>query len=186
MPSHARKRPARTRRFSSGCRLRARLKRARREAARATRPSTPATGTDPQRDWSSVRPEMYRDATTPAGIASTPSAPKKTATRAAALLLLIRPPCGSRTDRPADHAGDRDQRQHVRQCREERPPLVAVGVGQPVGERAREPEEERCAPRRERPPLAEDERGEADEALPVRHALVERVHEAERDVCAAH
>src|SRR5256885_2203356 len=103
-------------------------------------------------------------ATTPAGFASTASAPKNPAARAAGLLLDIRPSGGGRPDRAPDHAGDGDERQDVRERLEERAPLVAVRGRQPVGERAREAEEQRGAPRVERLPLAEDERGEADEA----------------------
>ena len=47
-------------------------------------------------------------------------------------------------------------------------------VGQPVRERAREAEEQRRAEGAERPPVAEDQRGERDEAAPGGHVLVER------------
>src|SRR4051794_27922073 len=122
----------------------------------------------------------------PAGITSTASRPKTPATRPAPLLLDIWAAGGRRADGAADDAGDRDQRQDVRQGLEERPPLVAVRGREPVGERAREAEEERRHVRREWPPLAEDECSEADEPGAGRHVLVERVHEAEREVRAAH
>src|SRR5689334_2126865 len=96
-------------------------------------------------------------ATTAAGIASTASRPANEPTRAVVLLLDIRPACSRRADRAADHSSDRDQRQRVGQRLEERAPLVPVGVRQPVGERAREAEEQRGAVGRERTPLAEDE-----------------------------
>src|SRR2546423_4036738 len=131
-------------------------------------------------------PFAYWATSTSTGIASTASSPKNTAALPARLLLDIRTAGSRRADRAADHAGDRDQREQVRQRLEERAPLIAVRRRQPVGERARESEQQRRAPRRERAPLAEDERGEADEAGARGHLLVEGVHEADREIGAAH
>src|SRR4051812_40880895 len=131
-------------------------------------------------------PFAYWATSTSTGIASIASSPKHTAARAARLLLDIRTAGGRGADRAPDHAGDRDQREHVRQRLEERPPLVAVRRRQPVGERTREAEEQRRTPGREWTPLAEDERSQADEAGTRGHLLVEGVHEADREVGAAH
>src|SRR3954453_18468438 len=162
--------------------LRARTNLARREAPSAISASPAATGTATYSDWSSLTPFRYCERAMATGIASTANSPKKTATRAAPRLLLdIRSAGGGRPDRAPDHAGDGDQRQQVRQCLEERAPLVAVGGRQAVGERAREPEEQGGRVRREGPPFAEHERGEPDEAGACRHVLVERVHEAHRE-----
>src|SRR5581483_7027521 len=148
-------------------------------------PSAAATGTATYSARMSLTPARNWAAATPAGMARTASTPKRIATRAARLLPLIRPARCRRSDGTSDHSRDRDQRQQVRERLEQRPPLLPVGRGQPDRERAREPEEERRAEGRERPPLAEDERGKADEAVPLRHVLVERVVEARREVRAA-
>src|SRR5438034_514259 len=58
--------------------------------------------------------------TTPAGTASVDSAPRTAARRAAALLLDVRATNGGGRNGTADHAGDGDQRQHVRESLEQR------------------------------------------------------------------
>src|SRR3954454_17493418 len=166
--------------------VRAALRRSRRAAYRPSSPSTAAAATTTYRVSSRRSCELSCAAATPAGIARTASAPRATAARAAPLLLLIRPARGRRPDRAADHPGHRDDRQHIRQGVEQCAPLVAVGVRQAVGQRAREAEEQRGAPGRERPPLPEHEGGQPDEAGAARHVLIERVDEPERQVRAAH
>src|SRR5215211_9083856 len=82
------------------------------------------------------------------------------------LLLLVRPADRGRRDRAADHARDGDQGEHVRKRREERAvagPIFHVLESGRHG--AREPEQERCTEHAERPPLAEDQSGECDEAF---------------------
>src|SRR5437660_12902567 len=100
--------------------------------------------------------------------ASTPATSAATARglRARGRLLLLRVRASNRGggNRAADHSGDRDQRQHVRQGLEERSGRLAVGVRQPQGERAREAEQQRRAEGAERAPVSEDQRGERDEA----------------------
>jgi len=96
-------------------------------------------------------------------------------------LLLVRAPDRCRRDRAADHAGDCDQREQVRERREERAVRrPGIDVLELRSESAREAEEE-CGPEGgERPPVAEDQRGEGDEPAPGRHVLRERVDEADR------
>ena len=85
--------------------------------------------------------------------------------------------------RAPDDAGDRDQRQCVREPLEQRPPLRAVGR-QPVGDRAREAEEHRGAPRAEGRQFPK-----MSAARPIKpadgHLLAEGVDEADREVRAA-
>src|SRR5207245_2046527 len=81
-----------------------------------------------------------------AGIASTASVPKMIAAMRAGLLLDIRTAVGGRGHRPPDHAGDRDERENVREGLEERAGAqerggrVDVRGGNREGERGREPE----------------------------------------------
>src|SRR4051812_40684141 len=122
------------------------------------------------------------------------SSPKTTESRArsfltrAALLLDVWTANGGGRDRPADHAGDRDQGQHVGQGVEDDRYRAALGevVGQSIAERAREAEKQTGRKGAERPPLAEDQGGECDEAPAPGDVLVERVHETERKIRAAH
>ena len=75
----------------------------------------------------------------------------------------------------ADHSGDGDQRQEVRERSEER---AVVGPGVHVLElrcqRAREAEQQRGAENAERPPVAENECREGDEPAARGHVLGER------------
>src|SRR2546430_15688993 len=116
-------------------------------------------------------PFAYWATSTSTGIASTASSPKNTAARPARLLLDIRTAGSRGADRAPDHAGDRDQREQVRQRLEQRAPLIAVRRRQPVRERAPESEEQRRAPRREPAPPADDARGQADEIRARGHLL---------------
>src|SRR5206468_4572593 len=86
--------------------------------------------------------------------------------RAPTLLLGVRASDGRGRNAAADHTGDCDQREHIREGVEEKrrcAALLEVG-GQPVSERAREPEEKAGGKRTERPPVAEDQRRDGDEA----------------------
>src|SRR3954447_1889630 len=116
------------------------------------------------------------------GSTRTPSSPRKDPTQAAALLLLVRTANRCGPDRAADHTGHRDHGQDVRERVEQRAGGGAVSVREPLGERAREAEQERRRRRSERPPLAEDQRGERDEAPADGHVLVEGADEADREV----
>src|SRR5436190_10429201 len=129
-------------------------------------------------------PVVWRERATAAGTAATPARPSRTASEARWLLLRIRASDGGGRDRAADHAGDSDQGEHVRQGLEEHRRRVGV-LGEPERERGRGAEEDRGGVRAERPPVAEDDRGEGNEAAAVRHPLVERADEADREVGAA-
>src|SRR5262249_39860339 len=103
------------------------------------------------------------------------------------LLLTVWTAIRSRRDRAADHAGDGDQRQDIRERLEEqrrRAALREIGR-QAVAERAREPEQQACGVGAERPPVAEDDRGDRDEPPPARQVLVEEADVADREVRAA-
>src|SRR5205823_5040754 len=123
-------------------------------------------------------------AATPAGIAATAKAPTTTPARAA-LLLDIRAAVGGGRRRAADHAGDGDQRQHVREDVEERRRRRRVDL-QPEGDGAREAEEQRRGERARGPPVAEDHRRQRDKAPAVGHVVDERpTSEAVREVDTA-
>src|SRR5204862_158395 len=64
-------------------------------------------------------PVVWRERATAAGTAATPARPSRTASEARWLLLRIRASDGGGRDRAADHAGDSDQGEHVRQGLEE-------------------------------------------------------------------
>src|SRR5437868_2153122 len=161
---------------SSVRRIRPRAPRAKRSAAI---PKRAATGIA-QTASSSLTPVVWREMRTATGTAAMARSPESTASDERWLLLRIRPSCGGGRDRPADHARDRDQGQGVRQRLEQH------GVRAPVRdrpeslrERAREAEQQRRTECAGGPPLAEDECSEGDEAAPLCHVLVERVHEAD-------
>src|SRR5207237_9254842 len=125
-------------------------------------PSRNASGTANAASSSSSRCDC-RATITAAGIVRTPATPSTTAAQALRLLLSIGPATRRGRNRPADHAGDRDQGQHVRKRLKEDgrvPPLLP----EPECERRREAEQQRGRERTERPPIAEDERRQADEA----------------------
>src|SRR5262245_24404245 len=93
-----------------------------------------------------------RVSTIPTGTAATEARPKTTAPQArtfAFLLLRVGTSIRGGRDRAADHAGDRNQRQHVRERLEQRRRAVRVR-GKPVRERRREAEQERGVERPER------------------------------------
>ena len=96
-------------------------------------------------------------------------------------------PIDAGRDRAADDTGDRDEREHVRQRVEEERRGAALREvrWKAVAERAREPEQKARSERPERPPVAEDERGEGDEAAAAGDVLVEEVHVSDREVRAA-
>src|SRR3954470_6360367 len=162
-----------------------RLRRARLERPTAKRPRTMEPHVAPVACRSVTRSSWRAAAKTATGSASPSSAhnnePRAASLRARALLLLVRASIGGWRDGAADHAGDRDQGQDVRQRLEERRVRVRprIGVRQPERQRRREAEQERSAERAERPPVAEDERREGDEAPARGHVLVERADEAD-------
>src|SRR5579862_5324181 len=120
----------------------------------AIKPSTKAMGTPASSACSSVTRCTSQDEATAAGSVATASTP--TVIPAAPRLLLdIGAAVGGRRDRTPDHAGNGDQRQDVGQGLEQDRGGARVGR-QPVRERGREAEQERRAPRAERPPVAED------------------------------
>src|SRR5215207_459419 len=101
------------------------------------------------------------------------------------LLLLVRPADRGRRDRAADHARDGDQRQHIGQSVEEercRAALLEV-LGQAIGERTREAEQQAGGEGAERAPVPEDQRRDRDEAPSSGHVLVEEA-EREREIRA--
>src|SRR5436309_11564317 len=161
-----------------------RFLRARRASPTAKSPST----SEPQVAavaWTSVtRPSCRATAKATTGSRSPSRAhskePRAASLRIRALLLLVRASIGGWRNGAADHACDRDQGQDVRQRLKERRVRVGprVGVRQPERQRRREAEQERRPEGAERPPVAEDQRGERDEAPARGHVLVERADEA--------
>src|SRR5690348_4554507 len=128
-------------------------------------------------------PAVWRARRIPPGTASVPTRPSSTAIEARWLLLRIGTADGGGRNRAADHTGHGDERQGVGQRLEENGVRAPVGDGaEALRERGREAEEERCSERAARPPLAEDEGGERDEAATLGHVLGEGVHEADREV----
>src|SRR4051794_35265592 len=126
----------------------------------------------------------YRATATATGIASTATRPNTTARDGRPLLLCVRAANSCGRDGAADHAGDRDEGQDVRQRLEEH----GRGVGvrrETEREGRRRAEENRGCVRAEGPPVAEDDRSERDEAASRRHVLAERADEADREVRAA-
>src|SRR5215475_14335842 len=103
------------------------------------------------------------------------------------LLPSVRTAIRSRRDRAADHARNGDQRQDIWERLEEqrrRTALREVGR-QAVAERAREPEQQAGGIGAERPPVAEDDRGNRDEAAAAGQVLVEEADVPDREVRAA-
>src|SRR5882757_7129908 len=92
--------------------------RAPREKRSAAIPQARATGIA---QTASIRrtPAVCRESTTATGTAATARSPRSTATEARWLLLRVRAANGGGRDRAADHAGDRDEGQHVGQCLED-------------------------------------------------------------------
>src|SRR5436189_2627062 len=179
MPTTARTRPSRMRpkppARSSELRIRPPAPRAKRRAAT---PQTAATGMA-QTASSSRTPTVWRESTTATGTAAAAASPSRSASEARWLLLRIRPPHRGRRDRAADHAGDGDEREHVRQRLEQHRRGVRID-GKAERERGRSAEEHRRGIGTERTPVAEDDGCERDEPTAVRHALVERADEADR------
>src|SRR4051812_18618122 len=150
-----------------------------RTKASAAIPQTAATGIA---QAASITPTPVVSCASPtaAGTASTATRPSSTPSDARWLLLDVRPSNGGGRYRAADHAGDRNQGQDVGERLEEHGRGVGVH-GEPERECRRRAEEDRSSVRTERPPVAEDHSGERDEAATVRHVLVERADEAERE-----
>src|SRR5829696_6699286 len=181
---HARNRAVRTVRPPVGNTRRSRWNRARRESAIASSESTNPTATAISSPSTRRTSSSRREAATPAGTARIASVPSRTA--ATADLFDVRAANGGRRDRPADDPRDGDQREHVRQGLEQQlVGLPRLDEPEPLGERAREAEEERRGEGADRSPAAEDERGERDEAAAGGHVLGERVVEPDRQERAA-
>src|SRR3954451_1414563 len=177
--AHARKRPVRTVRPPVGNTRRSRWNRARRASAIASsesrKPTTIAISSPSTRRTSSRR----RDAAIPAGTARIASVPSRTA--ATADLFDVRAANGGGRYRPADDPRDGDQREDVRQGLEQQlVGLPRLHLAEPLGERAREPEQKGGGEGAERAPATEDERRERDEPSAGRHVLGERVVEPDR------
>src|SRR4051794_28209245 len=184
MPATPRTRPSRMRPQPPACSSVQRIRPpAPRAKSRAAIPHAAATGTAHTASTSRT-PAVCRDTTTAAGTTTVATRPRTTASDARWLLLDVGAANSCRWDRAADHAGDGDQRQDVRKRLEEYRRRVGVR-GEAERERGRRAEEDRRRIRAERPPVPEDHGGERDEAAPVRHALVERAEEADREVGAA-
>src|SRR5262245_23357599 len=79
------------------------------------------------------------------------------------LLLAIGATNGGGWDRAADHAGDGDQREDVRESLEQRGDRRRVLLHR-TGERAREPEQETRSGSADGSPVSEDQGSERDEA----------------------
>src|SRR5919198_5549027 len=123
-----------------------------------TTPRTNATGTAYDASSRAKRCDCLAT-TTAAGMVRTPATPSTNPSQARRLLLSIGPATRRGRDRPADHAGDSDQGQHVRKRLDEAgrvPPRLAEAECQ----RGREPEQQRRCERAERTPVAEDQGGE--------------------------
>src|SRR6266516_2297284 len=120
----------------------------------ATSPSRKANGTAYAASSSPIR--LDRAATSiAAGSVRSARSPRKSATRARALLLDVGPATRCRRDRPADHAGDGDQGQDVRKCLEE-DCRVPPRIGEAARERGRAAEQQRGSERAEGPQVSED------------------------------
>ncbi len=96
-------------------------------------------------------------------------------------LLLVGDVLGRGRTYPAHEAGDREDRDQVRQHEQELGRHRRTDGGQQVPEVLREAEEQGCSERTVRVPLAEDHRGQCDEALPGGHLLAERETGAHRE-----
>src|SRR5438093_634493 len=164
-------------------RSQARLRRARLAIPTLRMPRRNASGTANDASRSTNRFDSRATATA-AGIVRTPAMPSTTAAQALRLLLSIGPATRRGRDRPADHAGDSDQGQHVRQRTEEHG-LARPRLLEPERQRVRESEQEGGRKSTERPPVPEDERRQADEAAAGGHVLVERADVTDRQVRAA-
>src|SRR3954471_3836544 len=123
-------------------------------------------------------PVDRRETSTATGSVSRPRSARINATHARALLLDVGAASGCRRGCTADHGGDGDQREDVRQRLEEDgrsgPRLL-----EPERERRRAAEQERGGERAERTPVSEDDRGERDEPTAGRHVLAERAEVAD-------
>src|SRR3954453_17243940 len=151
------------------------LRSARRASSTAAPPSTAEPQVAPVA-CTIVTPCSRRAARYAATGTASPSSASTTEPRAAsfrppALLLLVGPSIGGRRDGSADHAGHGHERQHVGQRLEQHRPVRRVD-GQAEGQRGREAEQERGAEGAERPPVAEDHRGERYEAAAGGDVLV--------------
>src|SRR3954466_2186668 len=164
-------------------RIRSRAPRASRTAAS---PSTTAPGIAADASISRSRSQTSAAAIV-AGRAAAAIRPSRSDARARPfpdLLLRVRPSNSCGADRAADHADERDERERVREGREEVRGDVGLALERDR-DRAREAEQEPGAERPERVPLAEDDRGERNESAPCAHVLVERAGEPDREVRAA-
>src|SRR3954452_21693572 len=100
------------------------------------------------------------------------------------LPLDVRLAVGSRWPRAAEETNERDEREHVGQGVQQ----VRRDAGhrlEPVGQAAREPEEQAGPECAVCSPLAEDPRRQGDEPAPGGHVLAERADEPDREVGAA-
>src|SRR6266404_888058 len=129
-------------------------------------------------------PAVRRAIAMPAGTAAKAISPRSSASDARWLLLRVRAANGGRWDRAPDHARDRDQGQDVWERLEEDGRRVGIDR-KAERKRGRRAEEQRRREGAERTPVAEDQRGERDEAAAGRHVLVERPDEAHREVRTA-
>src|SRR4051812_45477038 len=184
MPATPSTRPSRMRpkppAFSSVQRMRPPAPREKRSAASPQPRATGIAQTASRRRT----PAVCRETTTATGTAATARRPRRTANEARWLLLRVRAATGGGRNRAADHTGDRDERQDVRQRLEDYRRRVGVR-GEPEREGRRRAEEHGGRIGAERAPVAEDHGGKRDESATVRHALVERADEADREVRAA-
>src|SRR3954468_21128188 len=146
----------------------------------AKTPASAATGTA-QPASTRVTPARRFDTTTPAGTASTATTPSSAARDARWLLLRVRPANSCWWNRASDDARDCDERQHVGERLEEHRGRVRVR-GEPERECGRHPEEQGGGKRAEGSPVPEDQCGERDEPAACGHVLVERAHEADREI----
>src|SRR4051794_11675623 len=126
---------------------------------------------------------LQREYATAAGTAATPTAASTTAPDGL-LLLRVRAANSSGWDRTADDAGDGDQGQDVRQRLEEHLGGIRIRC-EAERQRGRRAEEDRRRVGAERPPVAEDDCGERDEAAAGRHVLLERADVADRQIGTA-
>src|SRR5437867_7554963 len=165
--------------------VRSTRRRPRRASQSASSASTAATGTA-KPAWTSRRSLRYSATPTAAGIVASASKPSTMDAPAARfrgfcpLLLDVRSAIGGRWDRAADEAGDRDQGEHVRN----RGDQVGRDVGLPLeraGQSEPEAEEDRRCKRQAWPPFPEDDGCQCDEAAAVRHVLLERAREPDRE-----
>src|SRR3954453_1117676 len=122
-----------------------------------------------------------RDTSTAAGRVSSPRTASTSATHERLLLFDVGAASGCGRGWTSDHTRDGDQHEHGRQGLEE-DRRVAPRLCQPERERRRRAEQEGSSERAEGAPVAEDDGGERDEATTVRHVLVERPDEPDRQI----